>query len=184
MDNKKRLYEILMTDNVVDSINNNMNFLFKIIPEIKHAIYFDQKNPQHHLDVWNHTLLALSKSKQNFDVRLTLLLHDIGKPFSYQDGNDGIRHFKGHPDKSCDITNNILKKLGYDIDFILKICYLVKYHDEPITLSEIEDDINLQKERFEVQRCDALAHHPDHLEKRIKYINEIETLIKNESEKN
>ena len=53
-------------------------------------IGFEHKHPHHHLDVWNHTLLALSYSPKDFDIRLVLLLHDIGKPHSYQD--EEIRH--------------------------------------------------------------------------------------------
>ena len=43
---------------------------------------------------------AIKDSINDIDIRLVLLLHDIGKPFSYQeDGN--IRHFKGHAQKSA-----------------------------------------------------------------------------------
>ena len=87
------LYDILMADNIVESINENLDYLLQIIPEIKYMIGFDHKHPHHHLDVWKHTLLALSNSQQIFDVRLTLLLHDIGKPFSYQTDGE-IRHYK------------------------------------------------------------------------------------------
>ena len=89
------LKEILSEDDVVTSINNNMDYLLYVIPEINNMIGFDHKHPHHHLDVWDHTLLALSLSKNDFDVRLVLLLHDIGKPFSYQEGE--VRHFKNHP---------------------------------------------------------------------------------------
>ena len=34
-------------------------------------------------------------SPNDLDIRLALLLHDIGKPFSYQDDESG-RHFKNH----------------------------------------------------------------------------------------
>ena len=79
------LQEILLTDDIVKSINDNMDDLLLIIPEIKNMIGFEHNHPHHHLDVWNHTLLALSLSENDFDIRLCLLLHDIGKPFSYQD---------------------------------------------------------------------------------------------------
>ena len=68
------LEEILLSDNIIESINNNIDYLLKIIPEIKDMIGFDHKHPHHHLDVWNHTLLALSLSPKDFDIRLSLLL--------------------------------------------------------------------------------------------------------------
>ena len=43
--------------------------------------------------------VALSNSNYDFEERLALLLHDIGKPFSYQDDGE-TRHFKELNDKS------------------------------------------------------------------------------------
>ena len=108
------LKDILLADDVIKSINDNMDYLLNIIPEIEYMIGFNQKNPNHHLDVWNHTLLALSLSKNDFDIRLSLLLHDIGKPFSYQDLI--VRHFKNHQSISSIMANNILERLDYDIE--------------------------------------------------------------------
>ena len=73
----------MLSDNVVECINNNLDYLLVLVPEIQYMIGFEHKHPHHHLDVWNHTLLALSLSQNDFDIRLCLLLHDIGKPFSY-----------------------------------------------------------------------------------------------------
>lgn len=56
------LDDILLSDNVVECINNNLDYLLVLVPEIQYMIGFDQKHPHHHLDVWNHTLLALSLS--------------------------------------------------------------------------------------------------------------------------
>lgn len=83
MNDKELLESILTSDNVVDSINNNLDNLFRIIPEAKYMVGFKHNHPHHHLDVWNHTLLAISMSPNIIIVRLALLLHDIGKPFSY-----------------------------------------------------------------------------------------------------
>ena len=117
------LKDILLADDVIKSINDNMDYLLNIIPEIEYMIGFNQKNPNHHLDVWNHTLLALSLSKNDFDIRLSLLLHDIGKPFSYQDLI--VRHFKNHQSISSIMANKILERLDYDIDYRNYICSLI-----------------------------------------------------------
>lgn len=138
---------------------------------------FDHKHPHHHLDVWDHTLCALGESIKNFDIRLTLLLHDIGKPHSYQDEGD-IRHFKGHPKESKKMAKKILTRLGFNDLYNKKICYLVGKHDEPITNKDINHYPKLTEKRLEVQRCDALAHHPDKLAKRLAYIDQVTTKIK------
>ena len=163
--------EILLSDDVVESINNNIDYLLDLIPELKKSIGFDHKHPHHHLDVWNHTLLALSLSEKDLDVRLCLLLHDIGKPYSYQEGE--VRHFFNHPKVSAEMSKNILKRLEFEDDYIKYICYLIENHDTPISDKQIKDNYELCLKLYEIQRCDALAHHPDKLEKREEYLNKI-----------
>lgn len=161
------LKEILSGD-VVTNINNNMEYLISIIPEIKFMINFPHNHPHHHLDVWNHTLLALSLSEDDFEIRLVLLLHDIGKPFSYQDKE--IRHFNGHASVSATMSYDILKRLNFDDVFINEVCYLIKNHDTSITNDAIKMNSDLAFKRYKIQYCDAFAHHPDKLEKRKQYL--------------
>lgn len=170
------LENILTRDDVVQSINENLDYLEVIIPEIKDMIGFDHKHPHHHLDVWNHTLLALSFSENILEVRLTLLLHDIGKPHCFTEGK--IRSFKGHPEISSIISRKILSRIGYDEDFIDEVCTLIKKHDDLVKQTEVMNDFELTYKRFLVQKCDALAHHPEKLEKRKKYIKETEKILK------
>lgn len=179
---KEKLYSFLIVDDVVKSINENLNDILKLIPELKNMIGFEHKHPHHHLDVWNHTLLALSYSPNDFDIRLVLLLHDIGKPFCYQEGE--VRHYKGHANVSANMSFFILERLGFDYEYISKICYLIKMHDTYIRDEEINDDINLSFLRFKIQYCDALAHHPLKLEKRIKYLLYINDKINENDERN
>ena len=181
------LKTILLSDNVFDSINENLDYLLQIIPEINNMIVFEHKHPQHiNGTIWDHVLLTLKISDNNefkreidskkiFDIRLVLLLHDIGKcdsEYNIPDEN-GVRHYKGHPEKSAKIARSILQRLGYDEDYITYICYLIKYHDTPITDINISDNYEMCEVLYEVQRCDALAHHPDKLEKRKVYLNKI-----------
>lgn len=163
------LYNILMSDDVILEINNNLEYILNIIPEIKSMIGFDHKHPHHHLDVFNHTLYAISLSKKDFSIRMALLFHDISKPYCYVE-KDGIRHYPNHPIYSEKITRIVLERLEYDKDFIQEVCYLVKNHDYPIREREVKENLSLLKKRLEVQRCDALAHNPEKLEKRKKYL--------------
>ena len=49
--NINELKDILLYDDVVLSINSNIDLLFSLIPELKYMVGFDQKHPHHHLDV-------------------------------------------------------------------------------------------------------------------------------------
>ncbi len=171
-ENRKQLENILNSDDVIKSIEENLDKLLLIIPEIKSMIGFKHNHPHHHLDVWHHTLLALFLSVKNFEIRLVLLLHDIGKPFCFTDGE--VRHFKNHPEVSKNISKKILNRLGYDKDFINEVCYLIGEHDTKITQEEIEKNYNLSYKRYLIQWADALAHNPNKLERRKEYLQDIE----------
>lgn len=108
------------------------------IPEIKDMFGFQQNNPYHIYDVWNHTVHAVQAyecdcepdlNPRDLITSLAVFFHDIGKPHCYQDGEDGIRHFKGHGRVSADMTDEIMKRLRFDNDTREKVVELVYYHD-------------------------------------------------------
>lgn len=157
--------------------------IFNIIPELKEEDGFDQKHPHHCYDVWQHTVVAMQKSSPDLQVRLTLLLHDIGKPHSYQEHGE-VRHFRGHPEISAKMAQEILRRLGYEEEEIKNICYLVANHDTIIDVESLEkNDIDLAKKLLHIQYCDAYAHAPQHIEKRIKKLNEIKEKLEERANK-
>ena len=176
MENKEVLKEILIGKEVVESVQENLQLLSTIIPEICDMFGFEHKHPHHHLNVWEHTLFALSFSPNNFDIRLALLLHDVGKPYSYQDGE--VRRFKGHAEKSANIAKCVLERLGYEDNYVKYICEIIIRHDTPLTKKYILENYDLAKVIFEVQKCDALAHNPVKNKKRLEYIETISQIFK------
>ena len=62
-------------------------------------------------------------------LRLTMLLHDIGKPQKKTMSEDGRAHFKMHECLSADMTKEILRRLKFDNDTLHKVTKLVQYHD-------------------------------------------------------
>ena len=174
--NKQFIKDLLTKNDIENAIRENLDNLISIIPEIKPMIGFDHKNPYHHLDVFEHTLLTLSLSPNNFDVRLILLLHDIGKPYSFTEGE--VRHFKGHPIVSANMSRVILNRLGFDNDYINKICEIIQEHDNAMHKKYIMKNKEMSIIRFNVQICDALAHNPKMNEKRLSYIEEIKQKFK------
>ena len=94
---KRKLEIILQGDNVATLLEDNLDDILMLIPEIKDMIGFNHKHPHHHLDVWQHTLEVIRQlDTKDIELNMAALLHDIGKPFSYQDGE--VRHFHGHPE--------------------------------------------------------------------------------------
>lgn len=176
---KELLESILMLEfeDNQNCLEKRKETIFQIIPELRETDGFEQKSPYHSYDVWTHTIKAIQKSIPNLEVRLALLLHDIGKPYSYQEDND-IRHFKGHPQKSAQMTQEILTRLGYCQKEINDICYLVEHHDELIDASkESQTNQKMTQKLLHIQYCDAYAYAPEYIEKRIKVLDEIKAQL-------
>lgn len=159
-----KLESILTSDNIEESIRENEEYIFSIIPELKYEVGFQQNHPNHCYDVWNHTIEALKHIEPDYELRLIVLLHDIGKPFCYQDGEDGVRHFWGHPRVSKEISKRILDRLN--IDDKDEILYIIENHDSIIDTNNIKNR-NTEIKRLKVQYADAYAHAPSTIKKRI-----------------
>ena len=158
--NKKKMESILLADNVEESIKENEEVLFDLIPELRAEKGFDQKSPWHCYDVWDHTIHAIKNSVPDGDIRVVLLLHDIGKPFCYREDGD-IRHFRGHAGKSAEIAELVLRKLGYPEGITADYCFLIRNHATTIT-EDMVNSANLEqyKKLLYIQYCDSGAYAP------------------------
>ena len=78
---------------------------------------------------------------------------------------------------------NILKRLDFNDKEVLKLCYLIEKHDSLNTEKEITENKELAIIKFRIQCCDALAYNPSKLEKRIKYLLNINEKINSEKER-
>ena len=176
------LEELLKGKNPKEKIQNNLEELLILIPEIKPMINFDHKNPNHNLDVFNHTLKALEVSEDDFLIRLVLLLHDIGKPYVCTE-KDGIRHYKGHEQKSKELAQKILKRLNYNKEFIEEVCMLIEKHDTLLTEETLIKNKKQAETILKIQYCDAYAHAPKTYKKRAEYLQKMLELLKEDQRK-
>lgn len=67
-----------------------------VLPEVLPMLGFDQRNPHHCYDVWEHTLHAMEAAPPTPLLRWTVLFHDMGKPECFALDEKGIGHFMGH----------------------------------------------------------------------------------------
>lgn len=103
------------------------------IPELAPMFGFEQHNPHHDKDVWNHTIAVVESIDCDPVLRWAALLHDIGKPPCFSIGEGGIGHFFGHAEQSTTMAESILNRLRFDNASKDRIVRLVRYHDMPIT---------------------------------------------------
>ena len=105
------------------------DIFFTIIPDLKHLDGFEQNTPYHIYDIWNHTIKVVANVKNTPILRVTALLHDAGKPECFTTDNNGIAHFKGHPELSAEKAANILRNLRFSAKDIDIICKIILLHD-------------------------------------------------------
>jgi len=127
------LCKLLSGKGVKEILKNYSDILSVMIPEIKPMIGFQQNNPHHKYDVWEHTIAAVENSVSEPIIRLAVLLHDIGKPECYTCDGRGIGHFYSHGEFGAKIAEKILRDLKFDNQTISDVCQLIKYHDADIS---------------------------------------------------
>ena len=100
-----------------------------ILPEFDRMMETPQNHPHHKYNVGEHTLHALLAVPCGRILRLTMLLHDVGKPDTLSVDENGITHFHGHPTVGEELAKQILRRLKFDNDTIHTVTCLVRYHD-------------------------------------------------------
>jgi len=99
-----------------------------IIPELKKTYNFNQHNPNHHLDVFQHSLEVLENTPKKLSLRLAAIFHDIGKPDTFFKDDSGVGHFYDHEKKSLEIAENILRRMKYSNEIIGKTLKIIDEH--------------------------------------------------------
>ena len=100
-----------------------------ILPELDRCMETPQNHPHHCYTVGEHILHSLWGVPAVKDMRLAMLLHDIGKPRTLETDSQGITHFHGHPAVSARMAEEILRRLKLDNDTIITVRRLVEFHD-------------------------------------------------------
>ncbi|MBO5081055.1 MAG: CCA tRNA nucleotidyltransferase [Lachnospiraceae bacterium] len=134
------------------------------MPEFDLAMETEQRNRHHMYTVGEHSLVATGHIRADKVLRLTMLMHDFGKPLCITTDEEGIDHYYGHPAKSEEMAEEILHRLKFDNDTIRKVCILIRHHDERIVpglkymrraMARIGEEAF--PELFEVQEADISA---------------------------
>lgn len=161
----KELKGILIGNGVLDMLLAFPEVFSCIIPELAPSVGFDQHTPYHCYDVWTHSAYAVAAAPADEILRLTMLLHDVGKPACFSMGEDGRGHFYGHPAAGEKLSKNILLRLKSDKATLSTVCTLVRVHDMtmPTTVFGMRRLVGKLGEEnvrrlLDVQRADHTAH--------------------------
>ncbi len=99
-----------------------------VIPELAEAVGFKQHTPYHLYDVYEHTIRAMELVEPIPLLRLTMLLHDVGKPRCFSRDSKGVGHFYGHAKLGSQMAEVILKRLRFDKRTIEVVSCLIEHH--------------------------------------------------------
>lgn len=178
------LCKLLCGQGVLGILLDYSNVVTTIIPELAPCVGFEQNNPYHQYNVYDHIAHAVSNyTGDDVSVKVALLLHDIGKPQCYTEDERG-GHFHGHGVPSRDIADAVTKRLRFDNKTRSEVLDLVLYHDAVIepTPKTVRRWLNkIGEERFRqllcVRMADIEAHAANTQESRIVRCKALGTLM-------
>ena len=162
----------------------------QFLPEFDQMMEAEQENPHHKWNVGIHSIRAMENIRNEKVLRLAMLLHDVGKPFTKTIDENGIAHFYKHSVEGEVLVRKILRRLKFDNDTLNKVTKLVLYHDYrmPATDKNVRWAINkIGEELFpyylEVYRADVLAQSEFEREEKLRHLDELEEIYKDIIEK-
>ncbi len=165
----------LLCGNCVDVLREFYDVISVFLPEFAECRGFQQHTKYHDRDVLEHIIATVGAIEAEPHLRLTMLLHDIGKPEYFTVGADGVGHFKGHAKGSTKIAERFMKRLKYGNEITEKVIKLIETHDIPI-----ENRRNLIKRYLNRYGSDMFfdiikVHIADDMGKAVQYRERIKT---------
>lgn len=185
---REEIIKILLTDNVLDVFiaMYKSGVLNVILPEIARMYGVEQNHPHHIYDVFTHTMVSIESAPKELVLRLAMLLHDIGKPYT-KERIDGVDKFYKHHLKSVELATQILERLKFSNKIKNEVLELVLFHDREIKASPkaVRKLLNqLQYTSLEnllaVKKADAIAQNNSYLEVKLEVIKEIQNIASKE----
>lgn len=164
---------ILCARGACDMLLTFPEVFFTVLPELTPMYGFDQHRPDcHQWDVWGHTAHALDAAPPDEVLRLTLLLHDSGKPDCFCLDDTGRARFFRHPAVGAEIADTVLRRLRCDNETRECVCKLVTHHEmrtghskkSLLRLLRLLGEEDMRR-LMQVRRADADAHAPGAREK-------------------
>lgn len=135
-------------------------------------------------------IAATLDKKTHLALCVTMLLHDVAKPSCMTIDEQGVGHFRGHPQKSAEMARAILRRLTFDNDTLHLVKTLILHHDEqipPTPKGLRKAAARIGRERMPllclVQFADVLAQNPALAEDKLKRIHAVyEQFVKMQQE--
>lgn len=156
--------------------------LCAVVPALAPCIGLRQRPDYHCWDVYEHTMRAVAAAPPDPVLRMTMLLHDLGKPATA----DGQGHFYGHVQAGAPIAQAVLQSLRLGNRFCEQVRTLVALHDLPFDAADPKRLRRLLARHGEqtmfalcaVRRADTAAQNPAIAAARLAAIDQTEAALR------
>lgn len=162
-----------------------MDFIPTLFPIINKCFNTYQNNIYHMQTVGDHIYHTFNNIENKFDLKMTMLLHDIGKVYAKTTDKNNIDHFYMHGDISREMSTKILNDFKFDKKTKDKILILIENHDKYMMAEKeyIKRSLNkFGKETFldliKVRIADDMAKNQDLVKANIEIFNKTTKLTK------
>jgi tRNA nucleotidyltransferase (CCA-adding enzyme) len=163
-----------------------------IIPYLDKCFGVAQNNPFHCFDVGKHIMASLLDSPKDLEIRLALVLHDIGKVDRKTTDENGVDHFAKHEIKSAHLAKRWMEKYRFDNNTINNVFALVMNHDcfvlgtskKAIKRVLNKLGIELTNKVIAMRKCDILAQSEYMRKEKLEELEEVKIKLEEIIEEN
>ena len=173
--------KIMVLDRISFYLKKYFDIFLVFLPELTLMENFEQNSPFHIYDVWEHTLMCLKSCDNDLELRLAVLFHDIAKPLTYEQDEEGVGWFPNHAQKGAAMTRDIMNRLRFSKKQIQVVTKLVEYHNKDFPLKEVElkkyianfNSEELEK-LFKLKYANVMAKNPDYISDNMRLTSDFE----------
>ena len=159
------LKQLLNGANVAKVLLDFSDVLCVIIPELSPCVGYEQCSKFHRYTVYEHSARAVAAAEPITELRLAMLLHDIGKPSCRSTDENGEGHYYQHAQKSAEMSQEIFARLKSDNATRALVCEIIKHHDAPLSSSRRSIRRQLSKHGHDLFVLIVKAHIADDMAK-------------------
>lgn len=173
----------LLGGHVADTLSEFREIVAGIVPEMRAAIGFSQRNPHHIYDVYEHIVRTVGAIDSDILLRTAMFFHDIGKPRCLTVDARGVGHFYGHPAVSASMTEDILRRMRYPAAEIRAVTELIENHDLKMKATRVGVKRALYRvgagqfgRLLKIKEADISAQNPAYMPENLRWLRSIETI--------
>lgn len=126
----------------------------QVIPELAPCVNFDQHSPYHAFDVYTHIANVTGNTWEDLPLRWAALLHDVAKPDTFTQDENGRGHFNGHAQAGAEKADKILHRLKAPNALRECAVFLIQHHMIPFEPNK--KLLRRRMGRYGVKNCELL----------------------------